>query len=379
MNVNDCYIGWATDQELRKRGGSSGLVSAVLVAALEKGLVEKVLVLKKESTYDAEPQLTDSAEEVMQSAGSLHAVPAALSKKIKRGVRTAAVGKPCDIRGMYEMALRHQFELDDVYLVGLNCGGTMPPVPTRQMVKVMYGIEPDEVLHEEIEKGELIFTTKDGAQHAKKIDELEDAGFGRREACRHCIVKIPRNADLACGNWGVPKDRLGAATFVEVCSEKGIELLEAAVNAGTVEVEPASEKSKKLREKVEKVMLALSEKWKERLFPPVEDRLKLYRDALKNCILCNACKEVCPVCACGDESKCTTMPSSLETHNHEFYHMLRFLHIMDSCVGCGMCTDVCPAEIPVSLLQARYSLPFQREKGYVAGMDLERPPFFEVK
>ncbi|MHC1597823.1 MAG: Coenzyme F420 hydrogenase/dehydrogenase, beta subunit C-terminal domain [Methermicoccaceae archaeon] len=379
MNVGDCYIGWAKDESVRASGASGGLVSATLAAALEKGLVEKVLVLKKESTYDGEPHLTDSVEEVMQSAGSLHAVPAGMSKEIPYGVKVAAVGKPCDIRGVYQMALRHQLELDDVFLVGLNCGGTMPPVPTRQMLEVMYGLDPDEVVHEEIEKGQLIFTTKDGEQHAKKIDELEEAGFGRRAACRYCSVKIPRNADLACGNWGVPKERAGAATFVEVCSDKGAKLLQNAVDAGFVEIEPASDKSKKAREKVEKVMLDLSAKWRDEILVPVENRLQFYREALKHCILCNACKQVCPVCACGDESKCTTMPSSLETHNHEFYHLIRFLHIMDSCVGCGMCTDVCPAEIPISQLQARYSLPFQQEKGYVAGMNLERPPFFEVK
>lgn len=379
MNTGECYIGWAVDESVRDKGGSGGLVTATLAAALEKGLVEKVLVLKKHSTYDAEPVLTSDPEEVLASAGSLHAVPAALSKKIPYGAKVAAVGKPCDIRGMYQMALRQQINLDDTYLIGLNCGGTMPPVPTRQMVRVMYGIDPDEVVHEEIAKGNLIFTTRDGQEHAKKIDELEEAGFGRRESCRYCIVKIPTNADLACGNWGVPKDKLGAATFVEVCTEKGVQLLENAVSAGYVELEPASDKSKEIRKKVEKAMLDLSAKWRERLFPPVENRLELYRDALRHCILCNACKEVCPVCACGEDSKCTTMPSSLETHNHEFYHLIRFLHIMDSCVACGMCTDVCPAEIKVSTLQARYSLPFQEEKGYVAGMNLEKPPFFEVE
>ena len=38
-------------------------------------------------------------------------------------------------------------------------------------------------------------------------------------------MKVPRQADLACGNWGVIGDKAGKATFVEVCSEKGADLL----------------------------------------------------------------------------------------------------------------------------------------------------------
>jgi formate dehydrogenase subunit beta len=386
MNVGECYLGWSTKDEVREKGASGGLVTSVLAAALEKGLVEKVLVLKKISEYDAEPIITDSVDEVLESAGSLHAVPVGLSKKLglqltRLGKKIATVGKPCDVRGMYEMALRDQINIDNTYIVGLNCGGTMPPILTRKMLREVYEIDPEEVVEEEIAKGELIFKTKDGKEIAKKIDELEEMGYGRRENCRYCFVKIPTNADLACGNWGVPKAKQGQATFVEVCSEKGIELLENAVNAGYIELESASEKGINARKKVEQAMIDLASKWREELLPsiPDEERLSFYIKELEDCIGCGACKTVCPVCACGDDSKCTTMISELDNHKISLYHLIRFLHIMDSCVACGMCTDVCPAEIKMSQLQARFSLPFQEEKEYVAGMTLEKPPFFEVR
>ena len=252
MKVGDYYLGWATDEEVRKKGGSGGLVSAVLAAALEKGLVESVLVLKKISEYDAEPIFTSDPQEVLAAAGSLHAVPVAMPMKIglqesRLGKKVAAVGKPCDIRGIYEMALREQINLDNTYLVGLNCGGTMPPVQTRKMFEEVYGVDPDEVEEEEIAKGELIIKTSDGKEIGKKMDELEEAGFGRRETCRQCSVKIPTNADLACGNWGVLGDKVGSATFVEVRSEKGIELLENAKNAGYIELDSPSDKGIEIR------------------------------------------------------------------------------------------------------------------------------------
>ena len=39
--------------------------------------------------------------------------------------------------------------------------------------------------------------------------------MGRRENCQRCDLKIPSNADLALGNWGVIGPLAGKATFVE--------------------------------------------------------------------------------------------------------------------------------------------------------------------
>lgn len=49
--------------------------------------------------------------------------------------------------------------------------------------------------------------------------------MGRRENCQRCDLKIPSNADLALGNWGVIGPLAGKATFVEVFSDKGADIL----------------------------------------------------------------------------------------------------------------------------------------------------------
>ncbi len=40
-----------------------------------------------------------------------------------------------------------------------------------------------------------------------KIGDLEAEGLGRRANCQRCETKIPRQADLACGSWGVFGDK----------------------------------------------------------------------------------------------------------------------------------------------------------------------------
>ncbi len=85
--------------------------------------------------------------------------------------------------------------------------------------------------------------TKNHEHKEVSIDELEEHGSGRRLNCQRCDVKIPTMADLACGNWGVIGPQAGKATFVEVCSEKGAKLLDAAVNAKAVTTQPPTRRA----------------------------------------------------------------------------------------------------------------------------------------
>jgi formate dehydrogenase subunit beta len=47
IKVGDRLLGWAASEDVRSRGASGGLVTAVLAAALETGFVDSVLVLKR--------------------------------------------------------------------------------------------------------------------------------------------------------------------------------------------------------------------------------------------------------------------------------------------------------------------------------------------
>ena len=37
-------------------------------------------------------------------------------------------------------------------MIGVNCGGTLPPVPTMQMIRDVYELDPSDVIKEEIAK-----------------------------------------------------------------------------------------------------------------------------------------------------------------------------------------------------------------------------------
>ena len=93
IKVGDKLLGWAASEDVRSRGASGGLVTAVLAAALETGLVDRVLVLKKVSEFEAYPVFTSDVQEVLESAGSMHSVPVNLARYLKP--ETCSGKQPC--------------------------------------------------------------------------------------------------------------------------------------------------------------------------------------------------------------------------------------------------------------------------------------------
>jgi len=356
--IGDMFYTWAADADVQKRGECGGAITALQQYALKSGMVDAVLAVRKGADiYDAVPTVITDPAEVAETAGSLHCGTLLLSKLVKNYLdsnKTARLGvtvKGCDTMGLIELAKRNQVDLDRVILLGVNCGGSVSPVLARKMIREKFEVDPDIVHKEEIDKGQFIIEYE-GGHKGIKIDDLEDEGYGRRSNCRRCLYKVPRQADLACGNWGVIGEKAGKATFVEVCSEKGANLLDAAIKAGAVMTEPANPKGIEIRGKVEGAMLNLGNKWRKKDFGALASDLwgTISRETGR-CIKCYSCIENCPVCfpVAKDFKGGSRMIASGEVPPNPMFHLRRFAHISDSCINCGQCEELCPMEIPLAL------------------------------
>jgi formate dehydrogenase subunit beta len=380
----DMFYAWAADAVCQERGECGGAITALLTHALKSGMVDAVLAVKKgQDIYDAVPTLITDPAEIAETAGSLHCGTLLLSKLVKKyldgaeNMKIAVTVKGCDAMGLYELAKRNQVNLDNILMIGVNCGGSVSPVAARKMIAEKFGVDPDDVVKEEIDKGQFIIVTKDGQHKGISIDELEEEGYGRRSNCRRCKMKIPRQADLACGNWGVIGDKAGKATFVEVCSEKGANLLDAAVKAGAVKTEAPNPKGIEIRGKVESAMLKLGDKWRARYFEELgegKDRLKKIMDETSRCIKCYQCIENCPICYCVE---CSTKKSYLVEPGQVpppfMFHLIRYAHISDSCINCGQCEEHCAMDIPNALFMHALQVDLQEMFGHTPGVDMELP------
>ena len=349
---------WTNDANLAMKAECGGAVTELLKYALESKTVDAVLAVKRGvDLYDAVPVLVTDPKELDQCAGSLHCGTILLSKLVMEYVPQMAnkklgmVVKGCDLMGILELAKRKLVNLDNIIMIGVNCGGSVSPVSARKMIKDKFGVDPDKVTKEEIDKGQFIIEYE-GGHKGISIDELEEAGYGRRSNCRRCKLKIPRQADLACGNWGVIGDKAGKATFVEVCSEKGAALLTKAVAAKKLTTEPANPKGIEIRAKVEGAMFKLGDKWRKHDFSALAPTLwETISKETGRCMKCYACIDHCPVCVTSPDK--FKQPDQMVRAGFipadPMFHLRRFAHISDSCINCGQCEECCPSEIPLAL------------------------------
>ncbi|RXE56477.1 formate dehydrogenase [Methanoculleus taiwanensis] len=380
----DMVYAWTTSPQLAEKAECGGAVSALLKYALESGTVDAVLAVKKGADlYDAIPTVITDPAEIAETAGSLHCGTILMSKLIKKylggakNMKIAVPVKGCDAMGLYELAKRNQVNLDNIYMIGLNCGGSVSPVSARKMIAEKFGVNPDDVVKEEIDKGQFIIITKDGQHKGISIDELEEEGYGRRSNCRRCKMKVPRQADLACGNWGVIGDKAGKATFIEVCSEKGADLVNGAAQAGALATEAPIPKGIEIRGKVENAMLKLGDKWRAKNFGELGDgkeRLKKIMEETSRCIKCYQCIDQCPICYC---EECSTKKPDMVTPGKlpvDFmFHLIRFAHISDSCINCGQCEENCAMDIPNALFMHALQTDLEEMFGQKPGVDMTLP------
>ncbi len=384
VTKGDMVYAWSTDAEILEKGECGGAVTAFLKYALESGMVDAVLTVKRGyDIYDATPVLIRDPAELADTAGSLHCGTLLLPKLIKKYLdgakkeKLAITLKGCDAKAMYELAKRNQINLDNVIMIGLNCGGAVSPVEARKMIADKFNMDPDTIVKEEIDKGQFIVVDKNGEHKGISIDELEEEGYGRRANCQRCKTKIPRQCDLACGNWGVIGDKAGKATFVEVCSDKGAALLNGAVKAGAVETAAPIPKGIEIRGKVENAMFKLADKHRAAQFGKLgesEDRLKFIMDETSRCIKCYQCIENCPICYCVE---CSTKKGHLVTPGQVpppfMFHLIRFSHISDSCINCGQCEELCAMDIPNALFMHSLQVEMEKMFGFVPGVNMDLP------
>lgn len=367
------------DEEILKKAAVGGAVTGILQYLLDNNIIDGVLTLKPEDDiYDGIPTIATTSEELLKTSGSLHCAPTMTADLISKYLSDKKIGiavKPCDAKAVNELIKRHRINPDNIYTIGLNCGGTISPITAREMLKLYYDIDPSSVVKEEIAKGKFIVELEDGSEKAVSIDELEENGYGRRHNCQRCDLKVPRNADIACGNWGAED----GWTFIEINSEKGAKIVNQAKAEGYIEGKTPSEKAIGIRNKIENLMIKMGEKEKTSL---LDEDISIGSDEWNRCIQCYACKDICPICWCNE---CELEKSYFENENENCppsaisFQGVRLSHMAFSCVNCGQCGDVCPMEIPVDKLFDKIQGKYKNRTGYVAGISEEKPPLYSPK
>lgn len=386
IKVDGKYYARAKDPHILKKGECGGALTSILKYLLNEKIVDAVLTVKKGlDLYDAVPVLIDDPDELVDTAGSLHCGTLNIASLIPRyldgarKMKMAVVSKPCDVMALVELAKKNEIQWENLILLGINCGGTLPPVETCLTLKE-YGINPEQVLDLGVSQGDLIIKIRGTENRKISLDELEEKGEGRRPNCRRCEYNLPELVDLAFGNWGVLGNDVGEYTFIDVKSKLGAEILQKSNKY--IELEEAPARGVDTRLKIDQSMKNMAHAWQDKDFRNREEDLLsilfAYSDEFSKCIKCYGCHDSCPVYINKSNHELnlhdrSTLPSI------PLFHLERFIQMIDSCVNCGQCEDVCPMDIPLSRISHEMNKSIEKMFNYQPGTSHQKPPLSYFK
>jgi len=276
--------------------------------------------------------------------------------RVAPGERTVGVVlRSCELRALIELAKLKQASLDNLVLIGIDCFGTYPvasydefcqksPAPTEEFLKARGS--PDALL---------------------------------REACRICEHPTPVNADLSLGLIGMDLEQ---SVMVQALSPKGEQILKPlGLRENTAaEVKRREEALAKYMSGLTGAKGELFNRYRKELVGP-ENLLSVFA----SCTGCHNCRIACPLCYCrecffdsptfaweadkylgwAEKKGALRMPTDTL-----LYHLTRLNHMVVSCVGCGMCQEACPNNIPVFRVFRLVGATVQDNFQYIPGRSL---------
>jgi coenzyme F420 hydrogenase subunit beta len=232
----------AADPDVNETGQDGGLVSALLIYALENDIIDAALVSYLEgdgTSWKAVPGVATTRQQVLDSAGSRYtysANPLAYSAAIEDGrERIALVGMSCQASAPPVMAARKAGKVARrfVLTIGLLCSKTFDDSIFSELFEARYGLARDQILKMNI-KGVFQVWMRDGSYHEIP---LKEAHAWTREGCKACPDFAAEHADISTGGIGA----FGDWTLTVVRTDRGRRLMEQMEAAGAIELRPSSD------------------------------------------------------------------------------------------------------------------------------------------
>lgn len=345
-----------------------GSINGFLRDILDKGLVHALMVPQEVPSGDNVVQTLVSDPETLKRANPLSPVMGVhssriISKMTKRepnSQKVAVVLKPCEWRALVELVKLKQASLENMVIIGMDCPGTYP---IKQYKKILAeGASPSQAL----------------------LRILEGAGQGEgndsdlRTACKVCEHFTPQGTDITIGLFGMD---LGNEILITANTEEGERIL---TGLGLEEY-----KGKNKREDAIAKLAEQRNRKRDEWFAEVQkeigspDKLLAF---FSTCIKCHNCMGACPICYCrecffesptfefeadrylkwADKKGAIRMPTDTL-----LFHLTRMNHMLLSCVGCGICEEACPNDIPIFKVFRTFGHTVQQIFRYIPGRDLK--------
>ncbi|MHA1649672.1 MAG: Coenzyme F420 hydrogenase/dehydrogenase, beta subunit C-terminal domain [Candidatus Helarchaeota archaeon] len=233
------YTGRSLIPEIKGQDG--GVVTALLLYALEKKLIDCAVVTAKSTEEPWKPvvKIVTTREELLKTSGSVYShsqTLIGLIDAIKQGYHSIGfVGTPCNIDAVYKMwkapfGLVRLYMRANILAIGLFCMDSFSYDGLRSFLE-LNKISMSDIEKMTIKKGKMQFIQKNGEILEVKVHDLDRY---RSSSCQFCTDLTSENADISVGSVGSPE---GYSTIL-ARTGIGLEILLDAAEAGYIELQP---------------------------------------------------------------------------------------------------------------------------------------------
>jgi coenzyme F420 hydrogenase subunit beta len=260
--ILEVWEGYATDAEIRHKGSSGGVATALALACIEKaGMMGAIHTGAGSQPLASKTKFSKTREELMGAAGSRYA-PAAPCEGLKRTGddqgKCVFIGKPCDAAGVRKAQRSNNVLIKGIGIViSIFCAGTPATQGTKDLLARM-----EVPLHEigAIRYRGNGWPGKFSVIMSTDNVEVKELTYGvawgfmqkyRHYRCHLCPDGTGEFADISCGDpwYREIKEGDSGYSLILVRTERGKKILQDAMSDGYITAERADpiilEKSQK--------------------------------------------------------------------------------------------------------------------------------------
>jgi formate dehydrogenase subunit beta len=342
-------------------------IQGVLRGLLDKKVVDALLVPMALPGGSVAPMLVGEAAALDRADPLAPVLPinaaraASLLTLTGHREKLGVVLRSCEIRALVELVKFQQAKLpspsqgtgDDVLIVGIDCLGTYKVTDWQNA------------------KGDLVSALAGAVTgELKPLDGLQF-----RTACQICEQPLPvgEHVALTIGLVGVEPGNLYIRARDDLA--QALDLVAGDAPAGRAKA-------------VDKLITARTQA-RDAAIAEFRGRVNSMDGLLaefSTCVRCHNCMVNCPICYC---KECIFRTATFDHDSQLYYqwaerkgtvrmlpdtllfHLTRLNHMVSSCVGCGLCSDACPSDIPVATVFRAVGQKVQALFDYHPGRSLE--------
>lgn len=248
-NYINCYIGHSTDLDIRYNSASGGLVTTLLLFAIEEGIIDGALLTKMNDKNPLQPEvfIAETGREIISASKSKYCpvpVNIALKEILKKDGKFAVVGLPCHIHGIRKAEMLNKKFEKIILHFGLSCRNASTFLATEYLLRKM------KINKQDVKKldyrgegwpGGMTITLKDGSRKFIPLFSLLFKGgvFKSYFIPQRCVLCSDKSNELSDISFGDPHrlsdDKIGESLVISR-NRTGEELLQNAVSSKKIEL-----------------------------------------------------------------------------------------------------------------------------------------------